>query len=121
PPRCARRSRWLTVFFVLSCFRGFVSSWLQWPAMRKVFFALTLIAVPAVSLAQRGGGAGQPAGLSFRFVGPTVGNRVASVAGVPGDPYIYYAGAASGGIWKTTDGGIRWVPIADDMPVTAIG
>src|SRR5437762_5152605 len=62
-----------------------------------------------------------PPTLSFRFVGPAAGNRVASIAGVPGDPYVYYAGAASGGIWKTTDGGIRWVPISDDMPVAAIG
>src|SRR5689334_10146747 len=59
--------------------------------------------------------------LSFRFVGPVVGNRVASIAGIPGDPTTYYAGAASGGIWKTTDGGIRWNPISDSMPVQAIG
>jgi len=72
--------------------------------------------------AQRRGGGGPPAdALSFRFLGPVVGNRVASIAGVPGDPSIYYAGAASGGVWKTTDGGIRWVPVADSMPVAAIG
>src|SRR5438046_16703 len=41
--------------------------------------------------------------LQWRYVGP-VGNRVASVAGVVGDPNVYYAGAASGGIWKTVDG-----------------
>ena len=59
--------------------------------------------------------------LSFRFVGPAVGNRVASIAGIPGDPTTYYAGAASGGVWKTTDGGNRWVPVSDSMPVQAIG
>ena len=63
----------------------------------------------------------QPDGLAFRFLGPVVGNRVASIAGVPGDPSIYYAGAASGGVWKTTDGGIRWTPVSDSMPVAAIG
>jgi len=57
----------------------------------------------------------------FRFVGPRVGNRVASVAGVPGDPSTYYAGAASGGVWKSVDGGNRWVPIFDKEPVAAIG
>ncbi|HEV8598081.1 MAG TPA: hypothetical protein VGQ69_01830 [Gemmatimonadales bacterium] len=58
--------------------------------------------------------------LRWRYVGP-VGNRVASVAGVPGDPQTYYAGAASGGIWKTTDGGVRWTPIFDDQDVSSIG
>jgi photosystem II stability/assembly factor-like uncharacterized protein len=82
--------------------------------------ALALASVVSIN-AQRGrGGAGQD-GLAFRFVGPAVGNRVASIAGVPGDPSIYYAGAASGGIWKTTDGGLRWQPVSDSMPVAAIG
>jgi hypothetical protein len=59
--------------------------------------------------------------LRFRFVGPKVGNRIAAVAGVPGDSSTYYAGAASGGVWKSTDGGNRWVPIFDKQPVAAIG
>jgi photosystem II stability/assembly factor-like uncharacterized protein len=63
----------------------------------------------------------QEGGFRFRFIGPISGNRIASVAGVPGDPTTYYAGAASGGVWKTTDGGIRWVPIFDKEPVAAIG
>ena len=57
----------------------------------------------------------------FRFVGPRVGNRIASVAGVPGDPSTYYAGAASGGVWKSTDAGNRWTPIFDKQPAAAIG
>src|SRR5213078_2033282 len=75
----------------------------------------------ALVRAQRRGGGASPDALSFRFLGPVVGNRVASIAGVPGDPSIYYAGAASGGVWKTTDGGIRWNPVSDAMPVAAIG
>ena len=58
--------------------------------------------------------------LQWRFVGPT-GNRVTTVAGVPGDPLVYYAGAASGGIFKTVDGGIHWDAIFDDQPVSSIG
>src|SRR5947208_17068189 len=58
--------------------------------------------------------------LRYRYIGP-VGNRVAAVAGVAGDASTYYAGAASGGIWKTNDGGIHWQPIFDDQPVQSIG
>jgi len=60
-------------------------------------------------------------GFRFRFVGPKVGNRVAAIAGVPGDASTYYAGAASGGVWKSTDGGNGWEPIFDKEPVAAIG
>ncbi len=58
--------------------------------------------------------------LKYRHIGP-VGNRVVSVAGIPGNPLTYYAGAASGGIWKTIDGGLNWQPIFDGQPVHAIG
>src|SRR5262245_1427723 len=86
--------------------------------------AAVMAALGVVKVAgQRRGGGGNASGeaLSWRWVGPVVGNRVASIAGVPGDPTTYYAGAASGGVWKTTDGGIRWVPVSDSMPVQAIG
>src|SRR5215472_9530254 len=58
--------------------------------------------------------------LRYRYIGP-VGNRVISVASVPGDPNIYYAGAASGGIFKTTDSGTNWEPIFDSQQVSSIG
>src|SRR5688572_5415045 len=58
--------------------------------------------------------------LRYRHIGP-VGNRVTSVAGIPGQPNIYYVGAASGGIFKTTDGGVHWEPIFDGQPVSSIG
>jgi photosystem II stability/assembly factor-like uncharacterized protein len=59
--------------------------------------------------------------MRFRFVGPKVGNRIASVAGIAGDPSTYYAGAASGGVWKSIDGGNRWTPIFDKQLAAAIG
>ncbi|MDX2184561.1 MAG: hypothetical protein SFW08_11330 [Gemmatimonadaceae bacterium] len=58
--------------------------------------------------------------LRFRHIGPE-GNRVSAVAGVNGDPHVYYAGAASGGIWKSTDGGVHWAPIFDGQAVSSIG
>ena len=79
--------------------------------------ALVILPAPA----QRRGGMAAQEGFRFRFVGPIVGNRVASIAGVAGDPNIYYAGAASGGVWKSTDGGFQWAPVFDSQPVQAIG
>ena len=58
--------------------------------------------------------------LKYRYIGPE-GNRVSSVTGVARDPNIYYAGAASGGIFKTTDGGIHWESIFDAQPVSSVG
>lgn len=58
--------------------------------------------------------------MRWRYIGP-VGNRTTSIVGIPGQPYIYYAGSASGGIFKTTDGGIHWEAIFDGQPVSSIG
>src|SRR5215467_14337838 len=58
--------------------------------------------------------------LRYRYIGP-VGNRVIAAASVPGDPLTYYVGAASGGIFKSTDGGVHWDPIFDAQPVSSVG
>src|SRR5260370_27608197 len=58
--------------------------------------------------------------LRYRYIGP-VGNRTTAVVGIRGQPNIYYAGSASGGIFKTVDGGTHWTPIFDDQPVSSIG
>ena len=60
-------------------------------------------------------------GLKYRFIGPAAGGRVSRAAGIAGDPSTYYLGAASGGVWKTSDGGLTWKPIFDDQPTSSIG
>src|SRR5260370_40033413 len=58
--------------------------------------------------------------LKYRYIGP-VGNRATAVVGIAGNPWIYYVGAASGGIFKTTDGGTHWEPIFEGQDVSSIG
>ena len=59
--------------------------------------------------------------MRWRLIGPHRAGRVTSVAGVPGDPAVYYMGTPGGGVWKTTDGGNVWKPIFDDQRVASIG
>jgi len=91
---------------------------------RKAILAVSCALAANLAYAQRGGPPEQerpqPA-LRFRYMGPPSAGRIASVAGVPGNTATYYAGAASGGVWKTTDGGKSFEPVFDEQPVQAIG
>ncbi|HLJ96815.1 MAG TPA: hypothetical protein VKU02_26815, partial [Gemmataceae bacterium] len=51
--------------------------------------------------------------LQYRLVGPFRGGRVVAVSGVVGQPNTFYFGAVAGGVWKTTDGGLNWMPLSD--------
>ena len=55
-------------------------------------------------------------GLQWRSIGPYRGGRSVAVAGVPSQPMVYYFGATGGGVWKTTDGGVNWLPVSDGQP-----
>jgi photosystem II stability/assembly factor-like uncharacterized protein len=88
-------------------------------ALRLIACALAFVLVAAPSAAQQISPYRYEQ-LRFRHIGP-VGNRMASIAGVPGDRMTYYAGAASGGVWKTEDAGLHWRPVFDDQPIHAIG
>ena len=59
--------------------------------------------------------AGFLSALEWRFVGPYRGGRVIAVAGIPDEPFVYYFGAAHGGVWKTTDAGMNWRNVSDDF------
>ncbi len=61
--------------------------------------------------------------VGFREIGPAIsGGRVSAVAGVPGkDNATYYVGAAAGGVFRTTDGGMTWKALFQHESVASIG
>ena len=61
-------------------------------------------------------------GLQYRSIGPAVsGGRVAAVAGSNRDAMLYYAGAAGGGVFKSSDGGVSWTGVWEKQPFGALG
>lgn len=62
------------------------------------------------------------ANLSWRSIGPAnMGGRIADIEGVPGNPNVVYVATGSGGIFKTTNGGISWLPIFDRQTTISVG
>ena len=59
---------------------------------------------------------------SWEFAGPlNIGGRVSDLEYDPNNPNIVYAGAATGGVFKSTDGGITFFSVFDDLAVLPIG
>ncbi len=52
---------------------------------------------------------------------PISSGRVNALAVDPRDANVVYLGAAVGGVWKTTDGGLNWTPLTDSQPSLAVG
>ncbi len=60
--------------------------------------------------------------LEWRSIGPAnMGGRTADVEGVPGDPNTVYVATGSGGLWKTSNGGVTWKPIFERQGTISIG
>jgi photosystem II stability/assembly factor-like uncharacterized protein len=95
--------------------------------MRRISFlpasllALTLSAAPLAAQQQQI----DPsllAGLKARSIGPaTMSGRVADVVAVESNPDVVYIGAANGGVWKSTNGGLTWEPMFEDQKVASVG
>ncbi|HMT11250.1 MAG TPA: hypothetical protein PKA39_06460, partial [Ignavibacteria bacterium] len=50
-----------------------------------------------------------------------ISGRTNSITFVSGQPNVFYIAAAQGGVWKTTDGGLNWVALTDNLPTLACG
>jgi len=59
--------------------------------------------------------------LEYRSIGPAWGGRVSRAAGIAGNANVYFAATASGGVWRSTNGGTVWEPVFDDQPTSSIG
>src|SRR5215213_2252532 len=61
-------------------------------------------------------------GLRARSIGPAVtSGRVMTIAVDPSNAAVFYLGAASGGVWKTVNGGATWQPVFDTQGSFSIG
>lgn len=59
---------------------------------------------------------------AWEFAGPNnIGGRISDIEYDPNNPNIVYAGAATGGVFKSTDSGITWLPVFDDQAVLPAG
>lgn len=87
--------------------------------LRGIVCALGLLAAAAADADERP--KGRFDALEFRSLGAISGGRVSRAVGVPGDPNVYYAATAQGGVWKSENGGVDWKPLFDDQPVASIG
>jgi photosystem II stability/assembly factor-like uncharacterized protein len=57
-----------------------------------------------------------------RIIGPSgMSGRITAIDAVVDNPNIIYLGAASGGVWKTENGGTEWTSVFDDQPILNIG
>ena len=59
--------------------------------------------------------------LRWRCIGPFRGGRTVAATGVPGKQNLFYIAANNGGVWKTTDYGLTWIPIFDGQPTGSVG
>ena len=100
---------------------------------RGGFFGIGVVLVLAIGLpasvgqtraddpAAKGEAEGPFQELKYRSIGPAAGGRVCRVAGVPGNPLVYFAATASGGVWRSLDGGLSWKCVTDKLPTATAG
>jgi photosystem II stability/assembly factor-like uncharacterized protein len=60
--------------------------------------------------------------LEWRSIGPAaMGGRISGIEGIPGNPRLLYAATGSGGLFKTTNGGVTWQAIFERPETISIG
>ena len=60
--------------------------------------------------------------MTARSIGPAgMSGRIAAIDGLVSDPNVLWVGAATGGVWKSMNGGTTWTPVFDEQRVSSIG
>ena len=91
-------------------------------AQRPATRAVPAAAAAAAPTQDAGPTADTFAGLTVRNIGPALtSGRIVGLAVHPADPAVVYVAAASGGVWKTDNGGASWQPIFDGQGSYSIG
>src|SRR5215469_312658 len=93
-------------------------------SLRRCLCALTFLCFSLTLSAPIAGQSVPPelfSGMQWRSIGPYRGSRTVAAAGIPGNSSTFYFGAVDGGVWKTTNSGLTWVPMFDAQPVASIG
>ena len=86
---------------------------------RSCALLAVVIGLPAVAQGQVKIESATFGGLRARAIGPAVmSGRIAAIDAVADDPVVVYVGAATGGVWRSRDGGITFKPIFDDYTMS---
>jgi photosystem II stability/assembly factor-like uncharacterized protein len=91
---------------------------------KSLALALALLSFSQVYAQQAPYSSATISGLTARNIGSArMSGRISAIVGAkdPSGRTIFYVGAASGGVWKSEDGGTSYKPIFDDQPVQSIG
>ncbi len=93
---------------------------LQTQLMKKsIFFVLLLI---ATSISAQEFSMDLVQDMKPRNIGPAgMSGRVTAIDVVHSNPDVMFVGTASGGLWKSTSGGIKWEPVFDNEVTASIG
>lgn len=93
----------------------------QKPNMRKIYL-LTLAILLSLSAHAQEVDMDLFKSMKARSIGPAaMSGRITAIDAIDDNPSVIYAGSASGGLWKSTSGGVTWKPIFDDQKVHSIG
>jgi photosystem II stability/assembly factor-like uncharacterized protein len=89
--------------------------------MKKLYFLFLLIVCALAAHSQKID-MDKLKGMKPRSIGPAgMSGRITAIDAVVSNPDIIYAGAASGGLWKSTSAGINWEPLFDKESTLSIG